>query len=256
MRSVPLPRSVERMVAVALLALLTAAASGCGGEATTTTTTIVLPTPGTEILTSQGGSAAGQATFNGGNGGNVTITATNGRIMEDDGRSKPTVTTNALTGYAGTISYADLQAIDTANANVTLVEVAPTATMTITGEDFFLASGSTLDLSGITAGINSLVVNCDTGIIRIEGNIITTRTGAVSVGLAFTSGATGPVAATISVSGTVTTSGADEQSAGPILFQANAGSLHVTGKLNAVGGASVGTAIAGNGGDIALTANA
>ena len=61
-----------------------------------------LPSLGSDRITTSGGSATGFA-FNGGDGGDVTVSATNGRLMEDDNRDRPTVGTNALDGYGPTI---------------------------------------------------------------------------------------------------------------------------------------------------------
>lgn len=196
-----------------------------------------------------GGSAVGQTGRNGGNGGDVDFSA-DGGVGPDDGRPRPTPATNFLTpaelgDNLGT--YTELTGLQAP------VIVGTVATFNLpAGTGFNLPAGATLNLSDATAGVVDSVMIVTDDIVRISGPMLTTRSGAASVSLGFTSTQIG--GPSIVVEGSLNGVGDAGFSGGNFYLYASYGTLIAFGTVNVSGGAATAALDAGSGGDIEFSA--
>lgn len=202
-------------------------------------------------LNASGGQSTGTAF--GGTGGNIAILAYDGRLMLDDGRARPGVDNNFLTAAVlagGSVTWTELTTLD---ASVT-VTIGTTVHITLNGQDFFLPSGTTLDLSGAPAGIDLLQIQVQGSgdVIRIDGNVNGVRLTDDSIGLGLLNiNATGTA---ISVDGNVDLSGYDAgvlYHGGAYAARAYAGGIIQAGSVDTSGN-TASAASGGNGGSIDL----
>jgi hypothetical protein len=105
-----------------------------------------VPSPGLTAFTifTGGGDSDGQAGQNAGNGGDITINASAGRLMLNDGRSVPNPASNFLTIAVmesdDEVTFAELVSLQAP------VLAGGVATFTLTGQGFWLLNGITLVL--------------------------------------------------------------------------------------------------------------
>ncbi|HRJ78341.1 MAG TPA: hypothetical protein PLF37_07470, partial [Planctomycetota bacterium] len=189
-----------------------------------------LPTLATVRWQSDGGSALGQAPFSGGAAGSVNVNANNGGIHRYGGQALPAVSKNLLATAGPTITYANLVTLLTPSIGGT------TATFTLPVDTgFHLGAGSTLNLSDAAAGVVDSVVIEGIQPIRIDGSIVTARSGASAVDIGLTH--TGGTELGLVVTGSINASGAPTRDGGGVsLFSLS--SLVLTGTIDSRGGAA------------------
>ncbi|MCL4731743.1 MAG: hypothetical protein KJ044_15075, partial [Planctomycetes bacterium] len=138
------------------------------------------------LIDASGGNASGGV---GGNGGSIDIYAQYGAMIEGTGPGRATINANILSAASlanNTVTAAELLAdlgiFGTSSGTTLLID--------LFAHDFWLPSGATLDLSGLTVGGTDSVVLRTHGrnnYIRLDGNVILTRAGGASVSLALES---------------------------------------------------------------------
>src|SRR5690606_12949808 len=135
--------------------------AGCGGGDDGGGGGSNLPGLGSVAWYLNGGAGNIGAATSGGTAGTLTITAGDD-VLLDDGRTRPTVTTNFLTAGVLTdslVTYAELAGIAAPTV------AAGTATFTLVGAGFELPAGATLNLSDApTATVNTVVISTDSPI--------------------------------------------------------------------------------------------
>lgn len=210
-----------------------------------------LPGLTTVRWTLNGGAGNIGATTDGGKAAAMTLTAGDDLLL-DDGRTRPTVSTNFLTATEtadGVVTYAELASIATPAIAGT------TATFSLAGTGFELASGVTLNLSDAVSGtIDSVVIDADSPVI-ITGSVVTTRTGANSVNLALTTSST--VATSVVLTGFFDSRGDTGMDGGDfIISTTGAGSGMVfLSSVNTSGGIGDATQDGGDAGSFAVTSD-
>ena len=189
-----------KMALCVLLAGSSMMLAGCGGGDDGGGGGDSRPGLSTIFWTANGGSALTGAATNGGNGGTVQMVA-QGDILNDDGRTRPTVSTNFLsTGVLADniVTYTELASLGS------VAVAAGTATFTLPGgTGFDLAAGRTLDLSDAPSGtVDSVVINSNSEII-IAGLVILTRAASDSVNFSISTSqnATSPILFTGQIQG-------------------------------------------------------
>lgn len=210
-------------------------------------TSVAFPAIPTEIPTLNGMAvtidvSGGSDAIFGANAGNVRAVAPAGRVMEDDGRSLPSIDANFLTAGAragGLVTYADLLAIDPSavilTGGITVLE--------LWGQDFYLPAGVTLDLADSPTEQFAIRAQGPGDVIRIDGNVWCKR-GGENVQLILWSAANGTA---VSVSGNVEAAGdGNTADGGSLLLIATKGDALLRGTVMASGGPS------GNGGEVGL----
>ncbi|MBE7491196.1 MAG: hypothetical protein HS108_05495 [Planctomycetes bacterium] len=206
-------------------------------------------------INTEGGTNNGSG--NAGNAGSLSISAERGRVMRDDGRSRPAIDNNILTAAAlggGSVTYAELIAVAPAQTAVTANQVV----IDLYGQDFFLPSGVILDLSGAPSGIVTvrIVANNPGDYIRLDGPVNGVRTTDHSVSLALIS--TQSTGTAISVDGAVDLSGYNSSvtyHGGGFYAYAYGGGVIVAGAINTRGNdITTGGNQAGYGGNVSLWA--
>lgn len=236
-----------------LLALLL---SGCGddddddgGGGGSGIVVHAIPGFGAFYWRTDGGSAVGQTGRNGGDGGNTSFQVTGG-VGPDDGRARPTPTTNFLTATElgdNLVTYTELTGL-----------LSPTVALGVAtfnlpaGTGFHLPAGSTLNLSDAPAGTVDTVEIISNDIVRISGTVLTTRTGANAVDLELDSNRIGGPC--IVLEGGVTCSGDAGFSGGDFSLIAPYGTVIAMGGVNLSGGAATAALDAGSGGDLLFVA--
>lgn len=230
--------------------------SSGGGSAVYPSVPTVLPTlVGLPVaIDTSGGTSTGAA---GGNGGDITVWASAGRILLDDGRSRPAINNNFLTPTVlanNSVTYAELIAIQPSRVTV----AGGTAWVDLIGEDFHLPAGATLDISDAPVAVDQVVIrtNLVGDFIRIDGNVNGVRLTLDSVGLGLLAEqATGTA---VSIDGNVDLRGY----ASPVPYDGGAltvvayhGAAILAGTVNTTGN-SPGAAVGGQGGDVTLLSDA
>lgn len=202
-------------------------------------------------LNASGGMSTGTAF--GGSGGDIAILAYDGRLMRDDGRARPGVDNNFLTAAVlagGSVTWTELTTLDPTRT----VTVGTVVTITLIGQDFFLPSGTTLDLSGAPGGVDALSIQVQGAgdVIRLDGPVNGVRLTAHSMDLSLLNiNATGTA---ISVDGTVDLSGYDSTviyHGGAYQARAYAGGIIQAGTVDTSGN-TASAATGGTGGTIDL----
>ncbi|MBP9891976.1 MAG: hypothetical protein KBG84_08710 [Planctomycetes bacterium] len=177
-----------------------------------------------------GGSALGQAGFSGGDAGNIAVTTNAGAVLRYGKQTLPTPAKNLLATAGTTITYADLVALLTPTISTTV------ATFTLPADTgFHLPANATLDLSDAGVGVVDDVEIESVQPIRIDGAIITTRTGGLSVSLALNFN--GATELGLAVTGSINTSGAPTRDGGDLTLFSLA-SVVLTGTVDCRGGAA------------------
>lgn len=177
-----------------------------------------------------GGSALGQAGFNGGNAGSVSVTSSAGTIARYGKQSLPTPAKNLLATAGTTITYANLVTLLTPTISST------TATFTLPSDTgFHLPANATLDLSDAGVGVIDFVSIESIQPIRIDGSVVTTRTSGLSVSL--TLNFNGGTELGLVVTGSINTSGAAMRDGGDLTLYSLA-SVVLTGTVDCRGGAA------------------
>lgn len=177
-----------------------------------------------------GGSALGQAGFSGGDGGAISVTTNAGAVVRFGKQSLPTPAKNLLATSGTTISYTNLVALLTPTISTT------TATFSLPVDTgFHLPANATLDLSDAGVGVIDSVVIEGTQPIRIDGTVVTTRTGGSSVNLALNY--LGATELGLAVTGVINTSGAPTRDGGDLSLFSLA-SVVLTGTVDCRGGAA------------------
>lgn len=240
-----------RTLAGVLCVALSLALVGCAGEEEGGDTVVSgartppsLPSLGTVRWQTDGGSAIGQANFDGGLAGGIQVVAQFGAVARHSGQSLPTPTKNLLASMGSAITYTDLTALLTPSIGGT------TATFTLPVDTgFHLPGGATLNLSDAVGGVIDEVVIESTQPIRIDGTILTARTASDSVDLVLNH--SGSTELGLVVTGTINTSGASMRSGGNTVLVSFT-SIVLTGTLDARGGAANAamTTNAGQGGNL------
>ncbi|MCC7510482.1 MAG: hypothetical protein IT464_14060 [Planctomycetes bacterium] len=253
------------LLAVGMLAILL---GGCGdddkggksrsggGSSVYPSIPTVLPTlVGLPVaIDTSGGTSTGAA---GGSGGDITVWASAGRIVLDDGRSRPAINNNFLTPTVlanSSVTYAELIAIQPGRVSV----AGGTAWVDLIGEDFHLPAGATLDISDAPIAVDQVVIrtNLAGDFIRIDGNVNGVRLTLDSVGLGLLSEqATGNA---ISIDGNVDLRGYSSPvtyDGGELTLIAYHGAVILAGTVNTTGN-SPGAAAGGTGGNVTLLSDA
>lgn len=202
---------------------------------------------------SSGGTSTGNA---GGPGGAIRVRASSGRLLTDDGRTRPPINNNFLTPTAlsgNVVTYSELIAINPSRAN----QFVSSMIIDLIGEDFYLPAGATLDLSDAPAGIGEVAIrtNLAGDFIRIDGNVNGVRLTQDSVALTLLSELATAVA--ISIDGNIDLRGY----ASPVTYNggnfnavAYRGGVIVTGTVRTFGN-SPGAQAGGEGGAILIASD-
>ncbi|MCL4730833.1 MAG: hypothetical protein KJ044_10420, partial [Planctomycetes bacterium] len=189
---------------------------------------------------------------NGGFGGELGIVAAGWAGV---GGSAPGVDNNFVTAAAlsgNTVTYAELAAISTVAFSLNTTTF--TAYIDLFGFDFHIPTGATLDLSDAVAGTVDHVVIRTHGagdVIRIDGAIVTTRTGAK--GASLTLQAIKAAGASVYMGGTATLNGAAGQPGSDISLYSGLGNVVLAGTIASRGSNA---ATGQDGGDVLLQTDA
>jgi len=168
-----------------------------------------------DALNSSGGSPSGAN--NGGSAAGIVVRAFDGRVMLDDGRGRPGADNNFLTAAVlggGSVTWTELTTL----APSQTVTTGAIVTIVLNGQDFFLPTGTVLDLSAAPGGIDTLVIEAQGAgdVIRLDGTVNGVRVTNHSLDLSLVSiNATGTA---ISVDGAVDLSGYDS----PVVYNGGA----------------------------------
>jgi hypothetical protein len=214
------------------------------------------PSPGLTAFAifTGGGDSDGQAGQNAGDGGDITINATAGRVTLNDGRNVPNPVSNFLTvavmESGDEVTFSELVSLQAP------VLAGGVATFTLTGQGFWLLNNITLDLSdapftGVTPAtdVSGVSIVSDEA-IRIDGDIFTTRVGNDAVDISFSSSHADGVV----VRGTTDARGREGFDGGDVGFDAGAAALLALGPIWTNAGDATSVLGAGQGGDVSLNA--
>ena len=214
----------------------------------------VFPTVGPAAIATNGGHALGLTGRSGGDGGDISVTATSGHLLRDDGRTLATPATNFVTPAEtddGVVTYAELVALQAPTI------AAGVATFTLVGDGLYIFSSVELDLSdapftGTTPATDVLMVQIDSDeMIRVDGRVTGTRAGNETVGVGFSS----THADGVTFTGVIDARGDIGFDGGDAGLNAAAGDLIATGDIHTSGGNADAANDAGNGGDVSLASN-
>jgi hypothetical protein len=203
------------------------------------------------VIDTHGGDGSGSN--NGGRAGDINLRALHGRVLHGDNRARPAVNANVLTTLEladNIVTYAELLAL----ANTQVITAGTATIIDLYGQDFFLPSGATLDISGAPAGVDTIGIraNLNGDVIRLDGNVNGVRLTLDSVELRLLSEQTTGTA--ICVDGNINLSGYPSSvlyNGGQFMAVSFSGATVVRGTINTSGNSPT-AANGGRGGDVII----